>query len=105
MNIGKKNPFTMLCKYTWTEFIYLVFSLQGCVSSLLDSILETCGTELPNYNHGNRLQVLSRSSTLITVTQLNNLVCLYINIISVCASFCLSVRSSSVCPASGLSFW
>ncbi|VDI53755.1 Hypothetical predicted protein [Mytilus galloprovincialis] len=26
---------------------------KGCVSSLLDSILETCGTELPNYNHGN----------------------------------------------------
>ncbi|CAG2223249.1 unnamed protein product [Mytilus edulis] len=54
---------------------------KGCVSSLLDSILETCGTELPNYNHGNRLQVLSRSSTLITVTQLNNLVTFFSNMV------------------------
>ncbi|CAC5390983.1 GTPase-activating protein and VPS9 domain-containing protein 1 [Mytilus coruscus] len=54
---------------------------KGCVSSLLDSILETCGTELPNYNHGNRLQVLSRSSTLITVTQLNYLVIFFRNMV------------------------
>lgn len=52
---------------------------KGCVSSLLDSILETCGSDLPNYNQGNRLQMLSRSSTLITVSQINTLVSFFRN--------------------------
>lgn len=55
---------------------------KGCVSSLLDSILETCSAELPNYNQNNRLEILSRSSALITVSQLNTLVIYFRHIVT-----------------------